>query len=77
MQKPLEAARVCEIARQQSDGQYRLVSYKNGLLTLAVESPAQAANLQAESSEIIDKINEKIGKGVVEKIRFKISNYSN
>lgn len=72
-QKPLEAAYICQTARETASHQFEVVSFKNGLLTLAVDSPAQAANLHAESSAIIDKINEKIGKRVVERIRFKIN----
>ncbi len=71
-QKPLEAARVCDIARAQASGQYTIVSFKNGLLTVAAGSPTQAANLQTESAGIIEKINNELGRKAVEKIRFKI-----
>ena len=72
MQKPLEAAEVCDVARAISKGRFGVISFKNGLLTVSVQSSAAAANLQAESQEIIDEINQKVGKRVVEKIRFKI-----
>lgn len=72
LQKPLEAAEICEIARSQSQGLYEIISFKNGLLTVNPRSPAQAATLQVESENIIDKINQKIGRKAVTKIRFKI-----
>jgi len=71
-QKPLEAAGICEAARIVAEGRFNIISYKNGLLTAACESSAAAANLQAESSDLIEKINSKIGEKKVEKIRFKI-----
>lgn len=74
LQKPLEAAKVCDIARKLANRRFGVISFKNGLLTLAVNSSAQAGNLQAESQEIIEEINQKIGERRVERIRFKISN---
>lgn len=71
-QKPLEAARVCEAARTMARHRFEVISYKNGLLTVSVQSPAAAGNLQAESTEIVEEINQKIGGNKVKKIRFKI-----
>ena len=72
-QRRLEAARICQTACELSSRQFEVVSFKNGLLTLAVDSSAQAANLQSEKNKIIEKINQKIGERVVERIRFKIT----
>ena len=72
--KPLEAAEVCDRAREVSRGQYTIISFNHGLLTIACASSAQAANLQAESQGIMAKINQKIGENKVERIRFKIEN---
>lgn len=77
LQKPLEAAEVCDRARQVSEGQYHafsIISYRGGLLTMGVGSSFEAANLQAQTSEIIEKINEKIGEEKVKRIRFRIEN---
>ena len=73
LQKPLEAAEVCERARAISEGRFEVISFRNGLLTIACSSPAQAANLQTESQEIIDKINSKLGESKVKRMRFKIN----
>jgi len=77
LQKPLKAARICEVAREYSKGRFEVISFRAGLLTVGVSSSAEAANLQAESQKIIDEINQKIGENSVERLRFKISNYSN
>lgn len=71
-QKPLEAAAICQAARKIAAGRFGVISFKNGLLTLSVENSLQAANLQSESQEIIEKINQKIGERRVQKIRFRI-----
>ena len=77
MQKPLEAAEICDTARVLAQGKYEVVSYKNGLLTLGCFSPMLAAELQSQTLEIIKKLNDKLKRTTVEKLRFKISNYSN
>lgn len=71
-QKPLEAAEICEYARQVAQQQYSIISFSHGLLTVSCQTSAQAANLQAESGQIIEKINTKIGEDKVKRIRFRI-----
>lgn len=73
LQKPLEAAGICDAARSLSDGRFGVVSFNEGVLCLSISSSAEAANLQAESSQIIDKINQKLGKEMVKRIRYKIT----
>lgn len=72
LQKPLEAAKICDAARELSSGQWSPISFSKGLLTLGVDSSSRAATLQSEKAIIIEKINQKIGERVVEKVRFKI-----
>ena len=71
-QKPLEAAKICEVARDYSNGRFEVISFRAGLLTIGVSSSSEAANLQAESQKIIDEINSKLGENSVKRIRFKI-----
>ena len=73
-QKPLEAAEICDAARQVSEDHYSVISFRGGLLTVGVASSFEAANLQTQIGEIIEKINGKIGESKVERVRFKISN---
>ena len=72
LQKPLQAAKICAAARSQAHSRFEVVSFRGGLLTLAVGSSSEAANLQAESQKIIDEINQKLGENSVRNIRFKI-----
>lgn len=73
LQKPLEAARICGAARTLARGRFEVISFKQGLLTLAISNSSQAANLQAENQKIIKEINQKIGERAVKNIRFKIT----
>lgn len=70
--KPLEAANVCDSARALANGRFTIVSFRTGLLTLSVSSPAEMQNLQSDSEEIISEVNKKLGRKLVEKIRYKI-----
>ena len=71
-QKPLEAANVCQAGASCVDARYNIVSFKNGLLAVAVRSSAEAANLQMKSSQILECVNKKLGREAVKKLRFKV-----
>lgn len=70
--KPLEAANICDVARAEGKGRFGVISYSRGTICLSVNSPAEAANLQAQSDELISKINQKLGEQIVKRVRFKI-----
>lgn len=70
--KPLEAANICDVARAEGKGRFGVISYSRGTICLSVNSPAEAANLQAESQKIIDELNQKLGQEIVKRVRFKI-----
>lgn len=72
LQKPLEAARVCDAARALANGRFAIVSFKNGLLTVGVANSMEAAEIQSESQKIVKTINEKLGQELVKRLRFKI-----
>lgn len=72
LSKPLTAARVCEAARVVAHDRFRVVSFREGLLTAGTENSSAAANLQMESTQIIANINKALREELVEKIRFKI-----
>lgn len=69
---PLRAAQICDTARALADGRFTVASFKDGLLTVGVESSAAASNLRFETEKIIKQVNEKIGQEFVKKIRVKI-----
>jgi len=72
LRKPLEAARICGVALRLAQGRFEVISFKQGLLTLATKNSGEAANLQLESQKIIDEVNQKVGEDVVKNIRYKI-----
>ncbi len=72
LRKPLKAAEVCGTARKVSESRFGVVSFNDGLLTLAVSSPSQAASVQMESQTIIAEINLELKEEAVKKIRYKI-----
>ena len=72
LSKPLTAARVCEAAGVVGNTRFRVVSFRDGLLTVSVKSASVAGNLQMELQEIRDEINQKIGQELVQKMRIKI-----
>jgi len=70
--KPLQAAGICDKAREYAQGRFEVISFNDGLLKLGVKSPSQSMTLQAESAKIIRELNEKIGVEVVKKLAYKI-----
>ncbi|MGA2666703.1 MAG: DciA family protein [Patescibacteria group bacterium] len=72
IQKPLEAASVCQAATSCIEPPYHIVSFKGGLLTVGTRTMAAAANLQMKSVQIIKCVNKKIGRELVQRLRYKI-----
>ena len=72
LQKPLEAANVCDTALLVANGRFGVISFKAGLLTLSVSSSSAANNLQMETYQIQKELNQKLGKEIVSKIRIKV-----
>ena len=70
--KPLHAAKICEAARSAADGRFEVISYRDGLLTLGVSSSSAAADIQAESTQIMAEINQKLDQELVKRLRTKI-----
>lgn len=65
----LVAARICYEAEKLD---LNPISFSDGVLTLSVKNSSEASELQFKKSEILEKINKKIGRNIVEKIRTKI-----
>lgn len=69
---PLRAAQVCDTARSLANGRFEVISFREGLLTLGVDSSAAANNLRFIEKDIIKEINSKLTKSYIEKIRIKM-----
>jgi len=72
LQKPLEAARVCDTARALANGRFEIVSYKEGLLTLGFVNAIESAHFNMASQKFIEELNTKLGDQKVKRIRYKI-----
>jgi len=80
IQKSVEAARACflwggiieEIFNQEAAEKSKAIRFRNGILTVAVLSSTLAQEFNFKEREIKEKINEKLGKEGVRKIRFEI-----
>jgi len=70
--KELEASRICFYAKEASIGEFDVISFKGGVLTILAENPIVAQEIQMKSAETIKKINQKIGSDLVDRIRFEI-----
>jgi len=70
----MNASRICYVAKEASDGVFEPISFKDGLLTIKAANSIVAQEIQLESTQIIKKINQKLGKNMVDRIRFKIEN---
>lgn len=69
---PLKAAQICDTARDQADGRFTVISFRDGLLTLGAPNSAAANNLKFELENIKEQINQKIDQPWVERIWIKI-----
>jgi len=69
-----QAARICFEAKKLYGHLFEPISYKNGILKVSVPNGIVAQNVQAQSEEIIKKINQVLGSNSINKIR-SIVNY--
>ena len=78
--KEIEAARVCsfwdkiitEKFDQTASEKSKAIRFKDKILTVAVLSSVWAQEFQYNQQDIVEKINKKIGREVVERIRFEL-----
>ena len=64
-----EGSHVCFLADKYSDTRFTAVSFSRGTLKLSVNSSIDAAEVQIDQDKIISKLNQKIGKDLIKKIR--------
>jgi predicted nucleic acid-binding Zn ribbon protein len=67
----ITAAHICEIASQTGQGKFQALSFREGVLTVNVINAVQATELQIQKQQLIKEINQKIGREVILKIKFK------
>jgi len=64
-----QAARICYEAKKLYGYLFEPISFKNGVLKVSVPNGIVAQEVQAQSEEIIKKINQVIGSNQIKKIR--------
>lgn len=70
--KQASAARVCALADEVADGEWKAVSFRNGILKIMVESNEKAYLVKLKSAEIIERVNKKLGRAEVLRLTFKV-----
>ena len=63
------AAFVCHVASEVSNGRFKVVSFKNGTLTLAASSSAAAQDLKFQQAELLEQINHKLNHTYITTVR--------
>ena len=72
LSKQFAAARVCAMADGVGKGEFRSISFKNGVLKISVDSNARAHLIKLREQTIIAEINEKLKNRDVGKIVFEV-----
>ncbi|MCX6812386.1 MAG: DciA family protein [Candidatus Berkelbacteria bacterium] len=70
------ASQICFHANEMADGRFSATSYSRGVLKLSVADSIDAGEVQMESEKIVDCVNKKIGRKIVQRIRI-VQGYQN
>lgn len=62
-------AQVCYFAEKWGKGRFSAVSLSRGILKLSVRTSCAAQDLSMQEEELVNHLNEKIGKNIVKRIR--------
>lgn len=65
LEKAYDASVVCVAAREVAKGEFEPISFRGGVLKIAVWSPARGHILRLKQREIIAKINGRLGQDQV------------
>lgn len=70
----LTAALMVNFAQRVLGGRAQVISVKNGVIKLKVESSVQASEIKMSESGLIEEINLKVGKDTIKKVSYKVGN---
>lgn len=70
----LTAALMVNFAQRILGDRAQVLSIKNGVIKLKVESSVKASEIKMTEKELIDQINLKLGKDTVKKMSYKVGN---
>ena len=71
-QKAFSAAWIVSLAQNEVGDVADVISFKNAVLLLNVESSVKAAKIKVQEQYYIDKINQALKSELVKKLRFKV-----
>lgn len=69
LSKTVESAQICFWVSKWDNSRCQPISFSKGILKLSVKSAAEASELQMESENLIDFINQKMAKKIVQRVR--------
>lgn len=70
----LNAALMVNLAQNVVGDRAQVISVKNGIAKLKVESSVQASNIKITERELIDQINLRLGGAPITRISYKVGN---
>lgn len=74
--KATQGALVCFYAKEWGNGLFRPISFQNGTLKVAVSSSPAASEIHIREAELVDFLNQKLGKRSVRFLRIVVQNES-
>jgi len=69
-----QGALVCFYAGEWAKGLFRPISFKSGVLKIAVDSSPAASEIHIKEAELVDYLNQKLGKRSVRFVRIIVQN---
>ncbi len=69
LSKTAESAQICFLVEKWGDGHCQPISFSKGVLKVSAISSSEASELQMNSEKLIDFLNKKIGKNIVQRLR--------
>ena len=69
LKKTLQSAEICFLASTWGNAQFAPVSFAKGILKVSVKSSPAASELEMQKADLIDFVNQKIGKETVRGLR--------
>ena len=70
--QPLQASQIVAVAQKALGGEAQAISYSEGSLRVAVPSPYVASEMRANSQDVIQAINQKLGRETIERLVFRL-----
>lgn len=70
--QPLQASQIVAVAQKVLGDKAQAISYSEGSLRVAVPNPYVASEMRANSQDVIQAINQKLGRETIERLVFRL-----